>query len=62
MFYFRFFLHLFFLIFFVLEPLFLHAEPRNKKDKVVYQPIQELFQSNLVYPQEEEEIQFTLFP
>ena len=35
-------------------------ETRSSRD--VPQPIQELFQSNLVYPQEEDEIQFTFFP
>ncbi len=46
--------------FFLTVPLF--AEPENRKGSVVPQPIQEMFQSNLVYPQEEDEIQFTLFP
>ena len=31
-------------------------------ENVIPQPIKEMFQSNLVYPQEEDEIQFTLFP
>ena len=38
------------------------AEPKKSRDKIVPQPIQELFQSNLVYPQEKDEIQLTLFP
>lgn len=37
------------------------AEPGREKPRVP-QPIQEVFQSNLVYPQEENEIQLTLFP
>ena len=44
----------------LLFPVFSYAEPKNKNE--VPQPIQEMFQSNLVYPQEEDEIQFTLFP
>ena len=35
-------------------------ETRSSRD--VPQPIQELFQSNMAYPQEEDEIQFTFFP
>lgn len=34
----------------------------SENSGTVPQPIQEMFQSNLVYPQEEDEIQFTLFP
>ena len=60
--FFRHSLFFFFLTFLVLEPLFLHAEPGKNKNEVVPQPIQEMFQSNLVYPQEKDEIQFTLFP
>ena len=60
--FFRFFLFAFPLFFWVSFPLLLHAEPGNNKDEKIPQPIQEMFQSNLVYPQEEDEIQFTLFP
>ena len=38
------------------------AEPKKSRSQIVPQPIQEMFQSNLVYPQEKDEIQFTLFP
>ena len=38
------------------------AESKKISNKIVPQPIQEMFQSNLVYPQEKDEIQFTLFP
>ena len=38
------------------------AEPKKNRSQIVPQPIQEMFQSNLVYPQEKDEIQFTLFP
>jgi hypothetical protein len=38
------------------------AEPKKSRGQIVPQPIQEMFQSNLVYPQEKDEIQFTLFP
>ena len=38
------------------------AHPEKNSDKIIPQPIQEMFQSNLVYPQEKNEIQFTLFP
>ncbi len=48
------------IVFFLIVPLTAFAEP--EKQKIVPQPIQEMFQSNLVYPQEEDEIQFTLFP
>ena len=60
MLFFRFFLFIFSLFFLALEPLYADAD--NDKDGTVPQPIQEMFQSNLVYPQEEDEIQFTLFP
>ena len=60
MLFFRFFLFLIPLFFVALEPLYADAE--NDKDEIVPQPIQEMFQSNLVYPQEEGEIQLTLFP
>ena len=46
----------------LLVPLCSFAEPNKNKAKLVPQPIQEMFQSNLVYPQEKDEIQFTLFP
>ncbi|MEK9630026.1 MAG: hypothetical protein VW455_13530 [Nitrospinota bacterium] len=46
----------------LLIPLSSFAENEENKSREVPQPIQELFQSNLVYPQEEDEIQFTLFP
>ena len=46
----------------ILPPFSSFAEPKKSRDKIVPQPIQELFQSNLVYPQEKDEIQFTLFP
>ena len=46
----------------LLVPLCSFAEPKKNSDKIVPQPIQEMFQSNLVYPQEKDEIQFTLFP
>ncbi|MZH02051.1 MAG: hypothetical protein F3745_01215 [Nitrospinae bacterium] len=39
-----------------------YAEAEEGNSGIVPQPIQEMFQSNLVYPQEEDEIQFTLFP
>lgn len=38
------------------------AEAQKNTPTTVPQPIQEMFQSNLVYPQEEDEIQLTLFP
>ena len=38
------------------------AESKKSRGQIVPQPIQEMFQSNLVYPQEKDEIQFTLFP
>ena len=47
---------------FLAVPLCSFAEPKKNSAKIVPQPIQEMFQSNLVYPQEEDEIQFTLFP
>ena len=47
---------------FLLVPWYASAEPNKTRDKIVPQPIQEMFQSNLVYPQEKDEIQFTLFP
>ena len=46
----------------LLVPLCSFAEPKKNSAKIVPQPIQEMFQSNLVYPQEKDEIQFTLFP
>ena len=47
---------------FLAVPLCSFAEPKKNSDRIVPQPIQEMFQSNLVYPQEKDEIQFTLFP
>ena len=47
---------------FLAVPLCSFAEPKKNSAKIVPQPIQEMFQSNLVYPQEKDEIQFTLFP
>ena len=47
---------------FLVVPWCASAEPNKTSDKTVPQPIQEMFQSNLVYPQEKDEIQFTLFP
>ena len=47
----------FFLIFFIFIPAISFGDAQG-----VYQPIQEVFQSNLVYPQEEDEIQLTFFP
>ena len=47
---------------FLLVPWYAFAEPNKNGNIIVPQPIQEMFQSNLVYPQEEDEIQFTLFP
>jgi len=47
---------------FLVVPWYASAEPNKTSDKIVPQPIQEMFQSNLVYPQEKDEIQFTLFP
>tara|TARA_B100000686_G_C16795368_1_gene981901 strand:- start:3555 stop:4397 length:843 start_codon:yes stop_codon:yes gene_type:complete len=38
------------------------ADFNNNSPKPVPQPIQEMFQSNLVYPQEKNELQLTLFP
>ena len=55
-------LFLYLIAFSLLVPWYSFAEPGNNSDKLVPQPIQEMFQSNLVYPQEEDEIQFTLFP
>ncbi len=53
---------LLFLAFFELvQPCLSLAEP-DRKSPSIPQPIQEMFQSDLVYPQEEDEIQFTLFP
>ena len=43
-------------------PLYAFAEPEKTNSSTIPQPIQEMFQSNLVYPQEKDEIQFTLFP
>ena len=47
---------------FLVVPLCSFAESKKNSAKIVPQPIQEMFQSNLVYPQEKDEIQFTLFP
>lgn len=58
----RFPLFLLLAVFFLAVPLRLFAEPEKNRGRAVPQPIQEMFQSNLVYPQEEDEIQFTLFP
>ncbi len=46
----------------ITAPPFSLAEPRKNTPTTVPQPIQEMFQSNLVYPQEEDEIQLPLFP
>ncbi len=46
----------------MIAPLYSFAEPGKSRDRIIPQPIQEIFQSRLVYPQEEDEIQFTLFP
>jgi hypothetical protein len=43
-------------------PLYVLAEPEKINSSTIHQPIQEMFQSNLVYPQEKDEIQFTLLP
>ena len=43
-------------------PLYTLAEPEKTNSSTIPQPIQEMFQSNLVYPQEKDEIQITLFP
>lgn len=50
------------IVFILKAPLYSFAEPEETNSRIIPQPIQELFQSNLVYPQEEDEIQFTLFP
>jgi len=52
---------LFFAFFGLLNPFISSAES-EKKSPLVPQPIQEMFQSDLVYPQEEDEVQLTLFP
>ena len=59
---FRFFLLISLINIIILPAFSSFAEPKKSRDKIVPQPIQELFQSNLVYPQEKDEIQFTLFP
>jgi hypothetical protein len=43
-------------------PLYALAGPEKINSSTIPQSIQEIFQSNLVYPQEKDEIQFTLFP
>ena len=48
-------------LFILILPLYEKAEPGQENNKIP-QPIQEVFQSNLVYPQEKNEIQFTFFP
>ena len=53
---------IFFFLFNLIIPFFSFANSEETLSKTVYQPIQEMFQSNLVYPQEEDEIQLTLFP
>ena len=58
----RFFLLLKLITIFLVSPYPSFAKPKKNLDKTVPQPIQEMFQSNLVYPQEKDEIQFTLFP
>lgn len=50
------------IIFILIVPLYSFAETEENNSRIIPQPIQEMFQSNLVYPQEEGEIQFTLFP
>ncbi len=53
----------FFLLFFTGLSLFYSLRlEAGENAREVPQPIQEMFQSNLVYPQEEDEIQFTFFP
>ena len=59
---FRFFLLISLINLIILPAFSSFAEPKKSRDKIVPQPIQELFQSNLVYPQEKDEIQLTLFP
>ena len=59
---FRFFLPVIFIPFILAVPYSSFAEPKKSRGQIVPQPIQEMFQSNLVYPQEKDEIQFTLFP
>ena len=59
---FRFFLLANFIALFFVFPYSSFADPEKNSDKIIPQPIQEMFQSNLVYPQEKNEIQFTLFP
>jgi len=53
---------LLFLVFLGLIHPSLSSAESNKKSLLVPQPIQEMFQSDLVYPQEEDEVQLTLFP
>jgi hypothetical protein len=43
-------------------PLYALAKTEKNNSNTIPQPIQEMFQSNLVYPQEKDEIQFTFFP
>jgi hypothetical protein len=62
MYLFRFFLLVSLINLILLSPFSSFAEPKKSHKKTVPQPIQEMFQSNLVYPQEKDEIQFTLFP
>ena len=50
------------LIFNLIISSYCFASSDIEETKTVYQPIQEMFQSNLVYPQEEGEIQLTFFP
>ena len=59
---FRFFLPVSFITLILVAPYSSFAEPKKSRGQIVPQPIQEMFQSNLVYPQEKDEIQFTLFP
>ena len=62
MYLFRFFLLVSFITLILVAPYSSFAEPKKSRGQIVPQPIQEMFQSNLVYPQEKDEIQFTLFP
>ena len=62
MYLFRFFLPVSFITLILVDPYSSFAEPKKSRGQIVPQPIQEMFQSNLVYPQEKDEIQFTLFP
>lgn len=58
----RFLLLFYLIVIFLIAPWYSFAESVKSRGHQVPQPIQEMFQSNLVYPQEKDEIQFTLFP